>query len=150
MIRPVFTELALFLAPFVVYAIYLVATKSALLTLASWPPKVLATLGICALVLMIGSFVYLSHFSGSPPGSTYEPAHVEDGKFVPGGWCGERAAGFAQGCRVAAGGCAGALLDVLSRDGEGGPRGRRRRCECAARRADQRSSMSPPPQFRRR
>ena len=55
-----------------------------LLTLASWPPKVLATLGICALVLMIGSFIYLSHFSGSPPGSTYEPAHVEDGKFVPG------------------------------------------------------------------
>ena len=84
MIRPVFTELALFFAPFVVYAIYLVATKSALLTLASWPPKVLATLAICALVLMIGSFVYLAHFAGAPPGSTYEPAHVEDGKFVPG------------------------------------------------------------------
>ena len=84
MIRPVFTELALFFAPFVVYAIYLVATKSALLSLASWPPKVLATLGICALVLMIGSFIYLAHFAGEPPGSTYEPAHVEDGKFVPG------------------------------------------------------------------
>ena len=67
-----------------VYALYLVATKSALLTLESWPPKTLATLGIMALVLMIGSFVYLSHFSGSPPGSTYEPAHVEGGKFVPG------------------------------------------------------------------
>jgi hypothetical protein len=38
-----------------------------------------------ALVLMIGSFIYLSHFSGSPPGSTYEPAYVdEDGRFVPG------------------------------------------------------------------
>ena len=84
MIRPVFTELALFLAPFVVYAIYLVATKTALLTLESWPPKTLATLAIMALVLMIGSFVYLSHFSGASPGSTYEPAHVEDGKFVPG------------------------------------------------------------------
>ena len=84
MIRPVFTELALFLAPFVIYAIYLVATKSALLTLALWPPKVLATLGICALILMIGSFIYLSHFSGAPPGSTYEPARVEDGKFIPG------------------------------------------------------------------
>ena len=48
MIRPVFTEIALFLAPFVIYAIYLIATKSALLTLASWPPKVLATLAICA------------------------------------------------------------------------------------------------------
>ena len=35
MIRPVFTEIALFLAPFVVYAIYLVATKAALLTMAS-------------------------------------------------------------------------------------------------------------------
>ena len=85
MIRPVFTEIALFLAPFVIYAIYLVATKSALLTLASWPPKVLATLGICALVLMIGSFIYLAHFAGSAPGSTYEPAHVDErGNFVPG------------------------------------------------------------------
>jgi hypothetical protein len=26
----------------------------------------------------------LAHFSGAPPGSTYEPAHVEDGQFVPG------------------------------------------------------------------
>jgi hypothetical protein len=85
MIRPVFTETALFLAPFVIYAIYLVATKSALLTLASWPPKVLATLGICALILMIGSFVYLAHFSGARPGSTYEPAHVDEhGSFIPG------------------------------------------------------------------
>ena len=84
MIRPVFTELALFLAPFVVYAIFLVATKAALLQRASWPPKVLASLGIAALLLMIGSFVVLSHFSGAPPGATYEPAHMEDGKFVPG------------------------------------------------------------------
>ena len=84
MIRPVFTELALFLAPFAAYALFLIATKSAVLERASWPPKRLATLAIIALVLMIGSFVYLSHFSGAPPGSSYEPAHVEDGKFVPG------------------------------------------------------------------
>ena len=84
MIRPIFTELALFLTPFVVYAIYLLATNSAVLARASWPPKTLATLAIVALVLMLGSFVYLSHFSGAPPGSTYEPAHMEDGKFVPG------------------------------------------------------------------
>ena len=60
------------------------ATKAALLDLASWPPKRLAGLAIAALLLMIGSFVYLAHFSGAPPGSTYVPAHVEDGKFVPG------------------------------------------------------------------
>ena len=46
MIRPVFTELALFLAPFAVYAIYLVATAAALLTRASWPPTTLAALAI--------------------------------------------------------------------------------------------------------
>ena len=84
MIRPVFTELALFLAPFAVYAIYLVATRGALLERASWPPRVVATLVIFAFLLMIGSFLVLAHFSGAPPGSTYIPAHVEDGRFVPG------------------------------------------------------------------
>jgi uncharacterized protein DUF6111 len=84
MIRPIFTEFALFLAPFVVYAIFLIATRGAVLERASWPPKTLASLAIAALILMIGSFVYLSHFAGAPPGSEYEPAHVEDGVFVPG------------------------------------------------------------------
>jgi hypothetical protein len=32
---------------------------------------------------MIGSFVVLSHFSGSAPNSRYTPAHVEDGVLVP-------------------------------------------------------------------
>ena len=84
MIRPVLTEFALFIAPFVAYAIFLVATNAAIFERSSWPPKTLATLAIAALVLMFGSFIYLSHFSGAPPGSTYEPAHVEDGRFVPG------------------------------------------------------------------
>jgi Family of unknown function (DUF6111) len=44
----------------------------------------LASLAIVALVLMIGSFVILAHFAGAPPGSTYEPAHIEDGRLVPG------------------------------------------------------------------
>jgi hypothetical protein len=84
MIRPVLTELALFLAPFAIYALFLLATRANVLERAAWPPKVLATLAIVALVLMIGSFVMLAHFSGAPPGSTYEPARVEDGKFIPG------------------------------------------------------------------
>ena len=84
MIRPILTELALFLAPFVIYALFLWVTKADVLERASWPPKLLASLTIVALVLMLGSFVFLAHFSGAPPGSTYEPAHMEDGKFVPG------------------------------------------------------------------
>ena len=84
MIRPVFTELALFLIPFVVYAVFLVATRKGLLDAGSWPLPRIAWLLIAALAMMIGSFVGLAQFGGVPPGSTYTPAHVENGKFVPG------------------------------------------------------------------
>jgi Family of unknown function (DUF6111) len=84
MIRPALTEIALFLTPFVVYAVFLLATNASVLHSKSWPPRRLATLLIAALVLMIGSFVVLAQFSGARPGSTYVPAHIEDGKFVPG------------------------------------------------------------------
>ena len=84
MIRPILTELVLLLAPFVAYAIFLIATRMRVFDRSSWPPKTLATLAIVALVLMLGSFLLLAHFSGSPPGSTYEPAHMENDRFVPG------------------------------------------------------------------
>ncbi len=85
MIRPVLTELALFIAPFAAYAIFLLVTKTAVLERSSWPPRTLASLGIIAFILMIGSFLYLSHFAGSPPGKTYVPAHYDSqGNFVPG------------------------------------------------------------------
>jgi uncharacterized protein DUF6111 len=84
MIRPVFTELALFLTPFVVYALFLVATRKGVLDAKSWPLARLAWLVIAAFVMMIGSFIVLAEFGGVPPGSTYTPAHVEKGKLVPG------------------------------------------------------------------
>ena len=43
-----------------------------------------AWLLMAALLLMIGSFVVLAQWGGAPPGSTYVPAHFEEGKFVPG------------------------------------------------------------------
>jgi heme/copper-type cytochrome/quinol oxidase subunit 3 len=84
MIRPVFTEIVLFLTPFALYAVFLWATQSGVLDLKSWPITRVATLAIAALLLVLGSFVYFAHFSGAKPGSTYVPAHMEDGKFVPG------------------------------------------------------------------
>jgi len=84
MIRPVLTEVVLFLAPFAVYAIFLFATRADVFDRASWSPRTLVWLTGAALVLLIGSFILLAHFSGAPPGAVYEPAHVEDGKFVPG------------------------------------------------------------------
>ena len=46
MIRPILTELALFIAPFVAFAIFLMATKTAVFERGSWPPKTLAGLAI--------------------------------------------------------------------------------------------------------
>jgi len=84
MIRPVLTEIGLFLTPFALYAAFLLATRAGILQPAAWTMRRLAALVIVSLVLVIGSFVVLAKFSGAPPGSTYVPAHIEDGKFVPG------------------------------------------------------------------
>jgi hypothetical protein len=84
MIRPIATEVALFLAPFVLYAFFLIATRSRLVTPAAWTMRRIAGLLIVSLLLVVGSFLLLAQFSGAPPGSTYVPAHVEGGKFVPG------------------------------------------------------------------
>ncbi|MET0538896.1 MAG: DUF6111 family protein [Xanthobacteraceae bacterium] len=84
MIRPVLTEIALFLTPFAVYAVFLWATRSGVLHPTSWSLTRIAWLLMAALVLMIGSFVVLAQWSGAPPGSQYVPAHTENGTFVPG------------------------------------------------------------------
>jgi uncharacterized protein DUF6111 len=84
MIRPVLTELALFLAPFVAYAIYLWVAREGVLEREAWPLPTLASLTIVAMLLVVGSFIVLAQWGGARPGSTYTPAHIENGKFVPG------------------------------------------------------------------
>jgi hypothetical protein len=84
MIRPVLTEIILFALPFVLYVVFLWATNAGVLHPDSWPLSRIAWLAMAALVLVLGSFLYFAHFAGAPVGSTYVPAHVEDGKFVPG------------------------------------------------------------------
>jgi len=84
MIRPVATEIVLFALPFVLYAVFLWATRAGVMDPESWPVSRLITLAILSFLLMIGSFVYFANYTGAPPGSRYVPAHIEDGKFVPG------------------------------------------------------------------
>ncbi len=84
MIRPVLTEVGIFLIPFAVYAAFLIATRSGLLVQSSWPMHVLAKLAIGALLLVVVSFLLLAEFAGAPPDATYVPAHIENGKLVPG------------------------------------------------------------------
>lgn len=84
MIRPAFTEIGIFLIPFAVYALILFASRSGMLVQSSWPLHVVARLLVGSLLLVIVSFVLLAHFSGASPNSTYVPAHIENGKLVPG------------------------------------------------------------------
>jgi hypothetical protein len=84
MIRPALTEIAIFLIPFGLYALFLMATRSGLLVQSSWPIYLVARLVLGSLLLVILSFVMLAHFSGGSPNSTYVPAHIENGRLVPG------------------------------------------------------------------
>jgi hypothetical protein len=84
MIRPALTEIGIFLIPFVVYALFLVASRSDLLTRSSWPVIVVGRLLLGSLLLVVLSLILLAQFSGAPPHSTYVPAHLENGKLIPG------------------------------------------------------------------
>jgi hypothetical protein len=84
MIRPVLTEIGIFLIPFAVYAAYLFATRSGMFDQIHWPMQLIAKLTLGALGLVILSLVLLANFSGAPPGKTYVPAHIENGKLIQG------------------------------------------------------------------
>ena len=84
MIRPILTELALFMTPFVAYALFLWATRASGVNVSAWSMPRVVWLSVAALMLVIASFVVLAEFSGSPPGTTYVPAHMENGRLVPG------------------------------------------------------------------
>ncbi len=84
MIRPVLTEVGIFLVPFAIYALFLFATRSGLFATTSWPMHMVGKLLIGSFVLVIASFLLLAQFSGAPPHSTYVPAHLENGHLVPG------------------------------------------------------------------
>ncbi len=84
MIRPILTELALFLTPFAAYALFLWATRAGVLKVSAWSLPRLTWLTVVALIVVILSFVVLAQITGAPPGSTYVPAHLENGRLVPG------------------------------------------------------------------
>jgi hypothetical protein len=84
MIRPILTEFALFIAPFAVYALFLLATRGGVVHPDAWSWRVIGWLTIAALIGMIASFFVFAHLAGVPMDRTYVPARVEDGKLVPG------------------------------------------------------------------
>jgi drug/metabolite transporter (DMT)-like permease len=77
-------EVALFLAPFVLYALFLWATREGFLHPDQWRPRVLAALSVVAIALTATGFVLIAEYTGAPAHSTYVPAHLENGQLVPG------------------------------------------------------------------
>ena len=84
MIRALLVEIGLFVAPFVLYGLYVVASPAGKRLAKAWTRRRVASLFIISLVLVVGSFFALAQFSGARPNATYVPAHLEDGRLVPG------------------------------------------------------------------
>jgi len=77
-------EVALFLAPFVAYALFLWAAREGVLHPADWSIPVLVGLSLLAVALTAGGFAFIAQYGGAPAHSTYVPAHLENGQLVPG------------------------------------------------------------------
>jgi len=77
-------EVALFIAPFVAYAVFLWATREGILHPEGWPLSILAALTLAAVLLTAVGFIFVAEYSGAPAHSTYVPAHLENGQLIPG------------------------------------------------------------------
>jgi hypothetical protein len=84
MARTILTELAFFAAPFALYAVALVLMKKDARDRENWGAKVVAWLAFIGIALVAASLVWFAHYGGYRPGTTYVPAHIKDGKIVPG------------------------------------------------------------------
>ncbi len=80
--RALLEALGLFLAPFALYAAFLIFRARHPLVAESWSRGALSWLTLAGLALAIAGFVYLGFF-GVEQGA-YIPAHMENGRLLPG------------------------------------------------------------------
>ena len=71
-------ELALFLAPFAVFAVW------RFMAMEGGPPVRFVVGAACLLAVLAGALIWLSQEDALPPGASYEPARLENGKVVAG------------------------------------------------------------------
>jgi cytochrome bd-type quinol oxidase subunit 2 len=85
MARTILTEIAFFLAPFVIYAIVLLVMRKDARDREHWGATIVLWLAGAGIVLVAASLLWFAHYGGYRAGGTYIPAHIDkDGKFVPG------------------------------------------------------------------
>ena len=84
MLRFVAFDAVFFLLPFGIYALWLIATRRTLTHAPDWEIKTIGYLALAGAVLMIAVIVAFVHLDTDAPGGKYIPAHLENGKIVPG------------------------------------------------------------------
>lgn len=85
MTRAVFEVAAFFVAPFVAYVLYLIARRRNPLSVEHWSHGPLAALTLAGLAAAVAGALTLGAGAERHSG-TYVPAHVVDGKVIPGRW----------------------------------------------------------------
>ena len=73
-----------FLVPFVIYGLWLLATRRNFGGVEDWQVKTIAVLSLVGALVMLAAIALFIHFDRDPPGGKYVPAHIENGKIVPG------------------------------------------------------------------
>jgi cytochrome bd-type quinol oxidase subunit 2 len=83
MARILLLDILLFLLPFVVYGLYVYATRRGEEEL-TWKDAPWAWLFLAGVICMVIGLALLISFSGEPPGGTYHPPRMENGVIKPG------------------------------------------------------------------
>lgn len=83
MLRNLLDAVMLFLVPFVAYALLLGLRRRYPFVLDSWTRGPLATLAVTGLALAVAGALLTGLFANRHKGA-YVPAHIENGKLVPG------------------------------------------------------------------
>jgi Family of unknown function (DUF6111) len=83
MLRAVLEPTALFLSPFALFAIYLALRARYPLAIEHWTKSRVSTLTLIGLIVAVVGMVLLAVYAPRGLG-VYIPAHVEDGRLVPG------------------------------------------------------------------
>ena len=83
MLRVIAEPLALFISPFIAYALFVLMFSSSLGKGRAWSPGHVSWLGITGLALTLAGILAFG-FGAERPLGKYIPAHIENGVLVPG------------------------------------------------------------------
>jgi hypothetical protein len=82
--RFLFLDLLFFLLPFGLYAVWLLITRGSLTNVDDWQARTITYLALGGALLLLAALGVFITYRVSPPGGHYVPAHMENGKIVPG------------------------------------------------------------------